>query len=106
MKKIIIIALGLMLSTASLACDDKKGAAPAAKAAAPAAKAAPAAAQPAAEPNKTDTAGQGEIREVCKDKVDNFGKPVKDKAGNPVQECKKVKVRKKLEATEIPPAKK
>lgn len=106
MIKFIVLTVGLMVSSTIWACDDKKGAAAPAKAAAPAAKAAPAAVQPAGEPNKTDTAGQGEVREVCKDKIDNFGKPVKDKAGNPVQECKKVRVRKKLESTEIPPAKK
>ena len=46
-----------------------------------------------------------EIKEVCKDKVDKAGKPVM-KDGKAVQECKKIKVHKKLEGTEIPPAKK
>lgn len=50
--------------------------------------------------------GAGEIKEVCKDKVDKAGKVVNGKDGKPVQECKKIKVRKKLEGTEIPPAKK
>jgi len=48
----------------------------------------------------------GEIKEVCKDKVDKVGKPVTGKDGKVVQECKKIKVHKKLEGTEIPPAKK
>jgi hypothetical protein len=48
----------------------------------------------------------GEIKEVCKDKVDKAGKVVNGKDGKPVQECKKIKVHKKLEGTEIPPAKK
>jgi hypothetical protein len=47
----------------------------------------------------------GEMKEVCKDKVDKAGKPVM-KDGKAVQECKKIKVHKKLEGTEIPPAKK
>jgi len=46
-----------------------------------------------------------EIKEVCKDKVGKDGKPVM-KDGKAVQECKKIKVHKKLEGTEIPPAKK
>jgi hypothetical protein len=50
--------------------------------------------------------GKGEIKEVCKDKVDKAGKVVNGKDGKPIQECKKIKVRKKLEGTEIPPAKK
>lgn len=55
----------------------------------------------AADP-KTDTAGKGEIKEVCHPKKDKTGKEVKDKAGKVVQECKKIKVRKKLEGTEVP----
>jgi hypothetical protein len=47
----------------------------------------------------------GEIKEVCKDKMDKAGKPVM-KDGKAVQECKKIKVHKKLEGTEVPPAKK
>lgn len=50
--------------------------------------------------------GKGEIKEVCMDKKGKDGKPVMGKDGKPVQECKKIKVRKKLEGTEIPPAKK
>ena len=48
----------------------------------------------------------GEVKEVCKDKVDKVGKPVTGKDGKVIQECKKIKVHKKLEGTEIPPAKK
>ena len=44
-----------------------------------------------------------EIKEVCKDKKDKAGKIVVDKKTNkPVQECKKIKVHKKLEGTEVP----
>ena len=45
----------------------------------------------------------GEIKEVCHDKVDKAGKLVMDKkTGKPVQECKKIKVHKKLEGTKVP----
>lgn len=45
----------------------------------------------------------GEIKEVCHDKVDKAGKPVMDKkTGKPAQQCKKIKVHKKLEGTEVP----
>lgn len=47
-----------------------------------------------------------EIKEVCKDKVDKAGKVVNGKDGKPVQECKKIKVHKKLEGTKIEDAKK
>ena len=47
-----------------------------------------------------------EVKEVCKDKVDKAGKVVNGKDGKPIQECKKIKVHKKLEGTEVPPAKK
>jgi len=53
-----------------------------------------------------DTAGKGEMKEVCHPKKDKAGKEVVGKDGKTVQECKKIKVRKKLEGTEIPPAKK
>ena len=44
-----------------------------------------------------------EVKEVCHDKVDKAGKPVLDKKTNkPVQDCKKIKVHKKLEGTEVP----
>lgn len=53
-----------------------------------------------------DTAGKGEMKTVCHPKKDKAGKEVVGKDGKPVQECKQIKVRKKLEGTEIPPAKK
>lgn len=42
---------------------------------------------------------------VCIDKTTKDGKPVLDKAGKPVQECRKMKIHKKLEGTEVPPKK-
>lgn len=50
--------------------------------------------------------GKGEMKEVCMDKKGKDGKPVMGKDGKPAQECKKIKVRKKLEGTEIPEEKK
>ena len=45
----------------------------------------------------------GEMKEVCHDKVDKAGKPVMDKkTGKPAQECKMIKVHKKLEGTTVP----
>jgi hypothetical protein len=50
---------------------------------------------------------EAEKKEVCHDKVDKAGKPVMDKkTGKPAQECKVIKVHKKLEGTEVPPTKK
>jgi hypothetical protein len=49
---------------------------------------------------------EAEVKEVCHNKVGKDGKPVTGKDGKVVQECKKIKVHKKLEGTEIPPAKK
>jgi hypothetical protein len=46
-----------------------------------------------------------ETKRVCVDKVTNDGKPVLDKSGKPVQDCKEIKVHKKLEGTEVPPKK-
>lgn len=43
-----------------------------------------------------------EVKEVCHDKVGKDGKPVMGKDGKAAQECKKIKVHKKLEGTEIP----
>lgn len=43
-----------------------------------------------------------ETKKVCVDKVTNDGKPVMGKDGKPVQECKEIKVHKKLEGTEVP----
>ena len=43
-----------------------------------------------------------EVKEVCKDKLDKAGNPVKDKAGKVKQDCKKIRVHKKLEGTVVP----
>jgi hypothetical protein len=43
-----------------------------------------------------------EVKEVCKDKMDKAGNPVKDKSGKARQECKKIRVHKKLEGTAVP----
>ena len=45
----------------------------------------------------------GEMKEVCKDKLDKAGKVVMDKkTGKPAQECKKIKVHKKVEGEKVP----
>jgi hypothetical protein len=43
-----------------------------------------------------------EEKTVCQDKIDQKGQVVKGKDGKPVQECKKIKVHKKLEGTKVP----
>ena len=44
-----------------------------------------------------------EIKEVCKDRKDKAGKVVVDKKTNkPAQDCKKIRVHKKLEGTRVP----
>lgn len=43
-----------------------------------------------------------ETKKVCVDKVTNDGKPVLDKQGKPVQECREIKVHQKLEGTKVP----
>jgi|Laugresbdmm110sd_1035091.scaffolds.fasta_scaffold00087_18 hypothetical protein len=49
----------------------------------------------------------GEMKEICKDKLDKAGKVVNGKDGKPVQVCKKIKVHKKVEGDKVPePAKK
>jgi hypothetical protein len=45
---------------------------------------------------------QAEVKEVCKDQKDKAGKVVVDKAGKTKQDCKKIKVHKKLEGTAVP----
>lgn len=45
---------------------------------------------------------EAEIKRKCIDKVTSDGKPVKGKDGKPVQECKDIKVHKKLEGTKVP----
>lgn len=46
----------------------------------------------------TSALAGGEIKEVCHDKLDKAGKVV-IKNGKPVQDCKKIKVHKKLETS-------
>ena len=49
----------------------------------------------------------GEMKEVCTPKVDKAGKAVMDKkTGKQAEECKKVKVHKKVEGTTVPDDKK
>lgn len=43
-----------------------------------------------------------ETKQVCVDKTNKDGTKVLDKAGKPVQECKEIKVHKKLEGTPVP----
>jgi hypothetical protein len=50
----------------------------------------------------TPVLAAAEVKEVCKDKLDKAGKAVKDKSGQVRQECKKIRVHKKLEGTPVP----
>ena len=45
---------------------------------------------------------KAQVKKVCIDKVTKDGKPVLDKAGKQVQDCKEMKVHKKLEGTKVP----
>jgi hypothetical protein len=45
---------------------------------------------------------EAEIKTVCKDVTDKKGRVVTDKAGKPVQDCKKIKVHKKFDGTPVP----
>jgi hypothetical protein len=45
---------------------------------------------------------ESEKTKVCVDVKDKDGKPVKDAKGNVKQNCKEMKVHKKLEGTEVP----
>lgn len=45
---------------------------------------------------------EAEVKKVCVDKVTKDGKPVLDKQGKQVQDCKEIKVHKKLEGTKVP----
>jgi cadmium resistance protein CadD (predicted permease) len=46
---------------------------------------------------------EAQIKEVCKDRKDKAGKVVMDKKTNKsAQDCKKIKVHKKLEGTRVP----
>lgn len=53
-------------------------------------------------PAFADDAKPAEVKKVCIDKVTKDGKPVLDKAGKQVQDCKEMKVHKKLEGTKVP----
>lgn len=53
-------------------------------------------------PAFANDAKPAEVKKVCIDKVTKDGKPVLDKAGKQVQECKEMKVHKKLEGTKVP----
>lgn len=44
----------------------------------------------------------GEIKEVCTDKKGKDGKVLVGKDGKPQQECKKIKVHKKVEGQKVP----
>lgn len=43
-----------------------------------------------------------ETKRVCMDKLTKDGKTVMGKDGKPVQDCKEVKIHKKLEGTKVP----
>lgn len=43
-----------------------------------------------------------ETQKVCIDRIGKDGKIVVDKQGKPLQDCKMMKVHKKLEGTEVP----
>ncbi len=49
----------------------------------------------------------GEVKEVCTPKVDKAGKAVTDKkTGKQAEDCKKIKVHKKVEGDKVPDGKK
>ena len=82
-----------MLAFGTAACAKEEPAKPAVVAAAPA--------------NTNEGPGKGEMKTICTPKKDKAGKEVKDKAGKVVEDCKQVKVRKKVEGEKVPePAKK
>ena len=56
--------------------------------------------------NLSTMAVAAEEKRVCIDVKDKEGKPVMDKNGKVKQECKTIKVHKKLEGTEVPGQKK
>lgn len=43
-----------------------------------------------------------ETKTVCVDKTNKDGTKMVDKAGKPIQECREIKVHKKLEGTPVP----
>lgn len=116
-KGLVVVLFGALLATNLSACSKEPKAGDAGKAAKAATSSS---AAPAAEPVKpgepakaaekkdegADRAGKGEMKEVCHDKIGKDGQPVLDKEGKAVRDCKMIRVRQKLEAHEIPPAKK
>ena len=48
------------------------------------------------------TVSAAETKNVCIDKLTKDGKVVMGKDGKPVQECRQMKVHKKLEGTKVP----
>lgn len=50
----------------------------------------------------TAYAEEHEVKQVCKDKVGKDGQPQKGKDGKVQQECRNVKIHKKLEGHEVP----
>lgn len=50
----------------------------------------------------TAHAEEHEVRVVCKDKVGKDGQVIKGKDGKTQQECRKMKIHKKLEGHEVP----
>lgn len=51
---------------------------------------------------KEAPAKPAEVKKVCLDKLTKDGKVVLGKDGKPVQDCKEVKIHKKLEGTQVP----
>lgn len=49
---------------------------------------------------------KSEVKQVCHNRLDKKGQSVKGKDGKVVQDCKKIKVHKKLEGTPVPDGKK
>jgi hypothetical protein len=54
----------------------------------------------------TPSLAESNTKQVCKDVVGKDNKPVKNKDGSVKQQCKTIKVHKKLEGTPVPPPKK
>ena len=51
----------------------------------------------------TSAFAAGEMKEVCTPKVDKAGKPIMDKkTGKQAEDCKMIKVHKKVEGTKVP----
>lgn len=48
------------------------------------------------------TVSAAETKKVCIDKIGKDGKVVMGKDGKPTQECKEMKIHKKLEGTKVP----